>query len=304
MSDPLHERHDRPSEGRRAHARERLLGDHDELLPRRTHAGRGAADARRGETPRPPCSLVTSPLFHVSGLHAAAIGSLAGGAKTVWPSDASTPRSRFGSSRASASRAGATPRRSSIACSTTRVSGEFDSRSMRLVGGGGSPIPPRLQRLAREVMPNAVRSLECRIRTHRSLRVHVHQPGRRADRGSGFRGSPVADGGDRDPRRRRTRRARRRRRRNPRSRPARHEGILAESGGHGGDRSSRGVGSAPATSARSRTVGSRSRPASATSSSAVGRTSTRWKSSIGSKIIQRSARPRWSASSTKSWVKK
>ncbi len=34
--------------------------------------------------PLPPCSLVTSPLFHVSGLHAAAVMAVAVGMRTVW----------------------------------------------------------------------------------------------------------------------------------------------------------------------------------------------------------------------------
>ena len=34
--------------------------------------------------PLPPCQLVSSPLFHVSGLHSAAVMMLATGLKSVW----------------------------------------------------------------------------------------------------------------------------------------------------------------------------------------------------------------------------
>lgn len=104
-------------------------------------------------------TLVTSPLFHVSGLHAAAISALAGGAKTVWPMGRFDPelvlsliqRERVGGWGYTATilhRLLAHPRL-----------GEFDTSSLRLVGGGGSPIPPTLQQRARERLPSITASL-------------------------------------------------------------------------------------------------------------------------------------------------
>ncbi len=96
----------------------------------------------------PNCILVTSPLFHVSGLHCAAVTGLGGGAKTVWT------MGRF------------EPLRVLELIQDERVTGwgytatmlhrvvnhprarKFDLSSLRMMGGGGSPIPAPLQEQA------------------------------------------------------------------------------------------------------------------------------------------------------------
>jgi long-chain acyl-CoA synthetase len=107
----------------------------------------------------PPCSLVTSPLFHVSGLHAAAIVTLAAGSKSVWTMGRFDPelalalieRERvtgWGYTSTLLHRLLHHPRARS-----------YDLSSLRLVGGGGSPILERLQILGRELMPTVQRTL-------------------------------------------------------------------------------------------------------------------------------------------------
>lgn len=97
--------------------------------------------------------LVTSPLFHVSGLHCAAVTGLAGGAKTVWP------MGRFDAER------------TLQLIEREKVTGwgytatvlhrllhhprahDYDLSSFRSVGGGGSPIPAPLLDKARAFFP-------------------------------------------------------------------------------------------------------------------------------------------------------
>jgi len=98
-------------------------------------------------------TLVTSPLFHVSGLHAAAIVALAGGATTVWPMGRFDPElalSLIERERVTGWGYTATILHRLIACPRL---GEFDTSSLRLVGGGGSPIPTTLQQRARRALP-------------------------------------------------------------------------------------------------------------------------------------------------------
>jgi long-chain acyl-CoA synthetase len=102
-----------------------------------------------------PTILVTSPLFHVSGLHSAAVTSLAGGARTVWPTGRFDP--------ALALRLMAEERVTAWAYTQTLLhrvvshpdAHRVDLSAIRQLGGGGSPIPPRLQAAARETMPGA-----------------------------------------------------------------------------------------------------------------------------------------------------
>ncbi len=118
------------------------------------------SDPRQAELPQLPNSvLVTSPLFHVSGLHCAAVTGLAGGAKTVWP------MGRFDAERALA------------LIEREKVTGwgytatvlhrllhhpkarDYDLSSFRSVGGGGSPIPAPLLDKARALFPQCSRTM-------------------------------------------------------------------------------------------------------------------------------------------------
>ena len=103
--------------------------------------------------------LVTSPLFHVSGLHCAAITAMASGAKTVWTVG------RFD------------PALAMKLIEKERVTGwgytstilhrllnhpdveACDFSSFQIIGGGGSLIPPSLLERTRELMPQCEDSM-------------------------------------------------------------------------------------------------------------------------------------------------
>lgn len=113
-----------------------------------------AANPQRGELPELPNTvLVTSPLFHVSGLHCAAMTGLGGGAKTVWPMGRFDPETVLSLiEREKVTGWGYT------ATMLHRVLGhpnatKYDLSSLRTMGGGGSPISATLLERARAVVP-------------------------------------------------------------------------------------------------------------------------------------------------------
>jgi len=112
------------------------------------------ANPKQAELPQLPNSiLVTSPLFHVSGLHCAAITALAGGAKTVWPMgrfDAETTLRLI--EREKVTGWGYTATVLHRLLSHPRAS-MYDLSSLRSVGGGGSPIPAPLIDRAKALFP-------------------------------------------------------------------------------------------------------------------------------------------------------
>ncbi len=118
----------------------------------------GAAQAG-GEEPPPPCSLVTVPLFHLSGLYAAVIMMLSQGAKTVYrdarfdPEDVMRVMERekvtiWSALGSSGSMVINHPSRS-----------RYDLSSLRNIGFGGAPTSPDLQRRMKEAFPKAAGSL-------------------------------------------------------------------------------------------------------------------------------------------------
>lgn len=114
-------------------------------------AGPPAAGAPPGP---PPCIFVTNPLFHVSGLHTAAITCLASGVRSVWNVGRFDP--------AVAMQTIERERVTSWGAMNTVVHrmlnhpefGRFDLSSLRQVGGGGAPTAPELQRRMREGFPS------------------------------------------------------------------------------------------------------------------------------------------------------
>jgi len=97
--------------------------------------------------------LVTSPLFHVSGLHCAAVTALAAGAKTVWPMGRFDPETTLGLiEREKVTGWGYTATVLHRLLNHPKI-GEYDLSSFRSVGGGGSPIPRPLTDKARELLP-------------------------------------------------------------------------------------------------------------------------------------------------------
>lgn len=112
------------------------------------------ADPGQAELPELPNTvLVTSPLFHVSGLHCAAVTALAGGAKTVWPMgrfDPAVTLSLIERERVTGWGYTSTVLRRLLR--HPRIE-DYDMSSLRSVGGGGSPIPKTLIDRARRLWP-------------------------------------------------------------------------------------------------------------------------------------------------------
>jgi long-chain acyl-CoA synthetase len=106
-----------------------------------------------------PCTFVTSPLFHVSGLHNAAIACLVGGVRSVWLTGRFDP--------AVALRVIEKERVTGWGYTTTLLhrtvhhpdAARRDLSAVWQLGGGGSPITPELQARAREIFGRAAGAL-------------------------------------------------------------------------------------------------------------------------------------------------
>jgi acyl-CoA synthetase (AMP-forming)/AMP-acid ligase II len=106
----------------------------------------------------PPCVLVTSPLFHVSGLHSTAVSCLANGVRSVWLAgrfDATVALATIARERVTAWAYTATLLHRVV---HHPAASSFDSSSLRQLGGGGSPIAPSLQERARALFRGAART--------------------------------------------------------------------------------------------------------------------------------------------------
>ena len=109
--------------------------------------------------PLPPCQLVSSPLFHVSGLHSAAVMMLAVGLKSVWLMGRFDP--------AVAMQVIERERCTGWSFTETVLhrmvnhpdTAKYDLSSIKVVGGGGSPVAPSLIERTRRVFPNARESV-------------------------------------------------------------------------------------------------------------------------------------------------
>ncbi|MCZ7531422.1 MAG: acyl--CoA ligase [Acidimicrobiia bacterium] len=101
----------------------------------------------------PNCQLVTSPLFHVSGLHNAAIVFLAGGIKSVWTVgrfDPETVMRLIESERVTGWAFTPTMLRRVV---EHPEAPRYDLSTLRGGGGGGSAFPPALQARTKELIP-------------------------------------------------------------------------------------------------------------------------------------------------------
>jgi acyl-CoA synthetase (AMP-forming)/AMP-acid ligase II len=118
-----------------------------------------AAAGAAPSAPRPPCALVTTPFFHVSGLYTGAVMMLAVGARMVLRAGRFDPEdtlrlieaeqvTTWGPMGTMAYRVVHHPARD-----------RFDLSSVVQVGSGGAPMHPDLQAKIREAFPNARRSL-------------------------------------------------------------------------------------------------------------------------------------------------
>jgi acyl-CoA synthetase (AMP-forming)/AMP-acid ligase II len=110
-------------------------------------------------SPHAPCILVTSPLFHVSGLHNAAVACLAAGVKTLWVAgrfDAKVALGLIEKERATSWAYTATLLHRAV---HDADAARYDLSSLWQLGGGGSPIPVSLQTRARQVFTSAAETM-------------------------------------------------------------------------------------------------------------------------------------------------
>ena len=104
--------------------------------------------------PLPPCSMVTSPLFHVSGLHAAGVMAVAVGMRTVWLTGRFDPAVALAVMESEQ-----VTTWGFMATLLNRLINhpgieEYDLSSLTNLGGGGSPIPPALQERTKQLFPH------------------------------------------------------------------------------------------------------------------------------------------------------
>lgn len=105
----------------------------------------------------PPRPLASNPLFHVSGLHASAIATVARGISTVWTTG------RFDAEKVLAlTQEERITRWGGVATQIQRLVthpdlDSYDLSSLQSIGGGGSTWSPELQRLIRERLPDVSR---------------------------------------------------------------------------------------------------------------------------------------------------
>jgi long-chain acyl-CoA synthetase len=102
----------------------------------------------------PACQLVTSPLFHVSGLHMTAVAYLVGGVRSIWTVGKFDPETIMRLIQQDQ-----ITHWSYTATMLHRVVSHpaldsYDLTSLRSGGGGGSTFSPALQRRAKEALPN------------------------------------------------------------------------------------------------------------------------------------------------------
>jgi long-chain acyl-CoA synthetase len=110
-------------------------------------------------SPHAPCVFVTSPLFHVSGLHNAAVACLAAGVKTVWLAgrfDAKLALGLIEKERATSWAYTATLLHRAVHYADAA---RYDLSSLWQLGGGGSPILVSLQTRARQVFTSAAKTM-------------------------------------------------------------------------------------------------------------------------------------------------
>jgi len=125
-------------------------------------AGDSQTSDNQSPKPQPPTqsiTLGTSPLFHVSGLHAGLLLNLSTGGKIIYRRGRFDPQDvlrliqeeKITSFSAIGSMGSRVARHPSF--------GEYDISSIRQIGSGGSPTSPALQELLRDSFPNAAHSM-------------------------------------------------------------------------------------------------------------------------------------------------
>ncbi|MEQ8840156.1 MAG: class I adenylate-forming enzyme family protein [Acidimicrobiales bacterium] len=149
----------------------------------------GARDGVRfpstGEPPaHPPMRLAASPLFHISGLHSAAIMAVASGMGAVWTTGRFDPEKvlRLTEEHRITGWGGVTTQMWRIIEHPDFH--EYDTSSVQSIGGGGSVWSPELQRACRAALPHVTQAVavgygltECAgLATHASNDVLAAHP--------------------------------------------------------------------------------------------------------------------------------
>ncbi len=102
----------------------------------------------------PTCQLVTSPLFHVSGLHMTAVAYLVGGVRSIWTVGRFDPLTVMGLiERERITHWSYTATMLHRVVSHPALE-DHDLTSLRSGGGGGSTFSPALQKRAKAALPN------------------------------------------------------------------------------------------------------------------------------------------------------
>jgi acyl-CoA synthetase (AMP-forming)/AMP-acid ligase II len=109
--------------------------------------------------PRPRCQLMSTPLFHVSGLYAGAVTLLASGVKTVWPKGRFDPVHTMETIERERVTSWGPMGTMLHRCMDHPDAGRYDLSSITQVGSGGAPISPELLDRMRAFFPNARRSM-------------------------------------------------------------------------------------------------------------------------------------------------
>lgn len=107
----------------------------------------------------PPFRLAASPLFHISGLHSAAITSVASGLGNLWTTGRFDPEKvlRLTQEHRITGWGGVTTQMWRII--EHPAFHDYDTSSVQSIGGGGSVWSPELQRACREALPHAAQAV-------------------------------------------------------------------------------------------------------------------------------------------------
>jgi acyl-CoA synthetase (AMP-forming)/AMP-acid ligase II len=115
-----------------------------------------AADGRvPSGPPRPTCALVTTPLFHVSGLYTGGVMMLASGAKTVWRDGRFDPEDVMRLIEREQVTSWGPMGTMAYRVVHHRDVAKYDLSSVTSVGSGGAPTSPELQEKIRATFPSA-----------------------------------------------------------------------------------------------------------------------------------------------------
>jgi acyl-CoA synthetase (AMP-forming)/AMP-acid ligase II len=118
-----------------------------------------ASQGVTAEPPPPTCSLITAPLFHLSGLYAGAVTMLATGGKTVWRSGRFDPGEVLRLIEAERVTNWSALGNTAHQVVTHRDVERYDLSSIRNIGSGGAPTSAELQEALRKAFPTGAHNM-------------------------------------------------------------------------------------------------------------------------------------------------